>query len=230
MRKSARSLAAIASVKSSRLLLSADQVSSEQNHAPEITDTQSTPVQDHLVSGRFKGIKRERPSTEQASDTKLLKKTELLKSDHKIESCSETLVDIERLKKYQSLVEEVYLHGSSPKTDSAQSASPRTPNLNHCDAQQLGAFMESFAVAFPSECQDLKVLLDLFQERRYTVIGYAIELFSQLCRSTAICMRISNFFEHLNTKHDKMGLSHVINEMASRFQEVGSKVSVFSSS
>jgi hypothetical protein len=39
-------------------------------------------------------------------------------------------------------------------------------------------------------------------------------------------MRISNFFDNLNTKHDKSGLSELVKQFASRFQEFGSKVSV----
>ena len=38
-------------------------------------------------------------------------------------------------------------------------------------------------------------------------------------------MRISSLLKNCDTKHDKSGLTHVINEMASRFQELGSKVS-----
>jgi len=39
-------------------------------------------------------------------------------------------------------------------------------------------------------------------------------------------MRISSFFENFNTKHDKLGgLTDIINEIATRFQELGTKVS-----
>ena len=41
-------------------------------------------------------------------------------------------------------------------------------------------------------------------------------------------MRISSFFESFNTKTDKLdGLADIINELASRFQDLGTKVSCF---
>jgi len=39
-------------------------------------------------------------------------------------------------------------------------------------------------------------------------------------------MRISSFFENFNTKNDKLGgLTNIINEISTRFQELGTKVS-----
>ena len=137
----------------------------------------SIPADDQFASESCKkGIKRERSCIQQHNNSTSAKKTELLKSDHKLESCSEAHCDGKDLKKYQSLIEEVYWHGSaSPTNDSTQSESPRTPILNHGAARHLGQFIESFASAFPSEYQDLIILLDTFQERRcascYSAMG-----------------------------------------------------------
>jgi hypothetical protein len=39
-------------------------------------------------------------------------------------------------------------------------------------------------------------------------------------------MRISGFLQPIEAKYDKLGLSHIIREMASRFQELGFKVRI----
>jgi hypothetical protein len=135
--------------------------------------TPSIPADDQFVGESCKkAIKRERSCIQQDNNSKSSKKTELLKSDHKLESCC----DGKDLKTYQRLIEEVYWHGSaSPTNDSTQSDSPRTPVLNHGAARHLGQFIESFASVFPSEYQDLIILLDTFQERRcascYSAMG-----------------------------------------------------------
>jgi hypothetical protein len=123
--------------------------------------------EDHLESFTFKrGIKRERLPLMNSSSIKSPKTTEPLKSDCISESFMNDYCQSERLKTHQSLLEEVYLYGSSPKSDSAQSGSPKTPTLKHSVAQDLGQFMDSIANLFPSEYQDLTFLLDIFQERR----------------------------------------------------------------
>ena len=185
--------------------------------------------EDHLESFAFKrGIKRERLPLSNSSSIKSPKKTEPLKSDCKSESFMNDYCHSERLKTYQSLLEEVYLYGSSPKSDSAQSGSPKTPTLKHSVAQDLGEFMDSIANLFPSEYQDLTFLLDIFQERRCSQACICCTGVSHyLGRTTAICMRISNFFDNLNTKHEKSGLAELVKQFASRFQEFGSKVSSY---
>jgi hypothetical protein len=160
-----KSVRSSASVKSE---LAAERV---QRNSPEIA--QSVPADDQLlVDSCKKGIKRERSYIQLNSNSKSAKKTELLKCEHNLECCSEAYCDVKYFQKHQSLIEEVYFHGSSSHTsDSTQSESPRTPVLNHHAARHLGHFMESFASAFPSEYQDLIILLDSFQERRCSVVS-----------------------------------------------------------
>ena len=138
----------------------------KNNERPDIMQTQSNTSAGKLQSSSpNKQMKRERPSSESFSSAKSLKiEPCVLTSDVKTESRS--AADRERHKRYQSSVEEVYLHGSYAESDCAQNDSPRTPILSHSDAQHVNRFMESFAAAFPSESEDLMVLLDAFIERR----------------------------------------------------------------
>ena len=114
------------------------------------------------------GFKRERQSLEPSSNSKILK-AEPLESDIKVGTSGEADSEVQRRKIYQSLVQEVCLYGSSPKCDASQSGSPKTPPLSHFTAQHMSQFVESFICAFPSECDELFILLDAFQERRFVV-------------------------------------------------------------
>jgi hypothetical protein len=181
------------------------------------------------------GFKRERQSLEPSSNSKILK-AEPLESDIKVGTSGEADSEVQRRKIYQSLVQEVCLYGSSPKCDASQSGSPKTPPLSHFTAQHMGQFVESFICAFPSECDELFILLDAFQERRFVFLLNSVcnrslsncqSVFVIFCRTNAICMRISSFLENLNTKHDESGLSHVIKDISARFLEFGSRVSQF---
>jgi hypothetical protein len=180
------------------------------------------------------GLKRERQSLDPSSNSKI-PKAEPLEYDIKMGTSGEADSEVQRLKKYQSLVQEVCLYGSSPKYDAAQSGSPKTPTLSHFTAQHISQFVESFIRAFPSESDELFILLDAFQERRFVVkfcLFYCYlfncqSVFVIFCRTNAICMRISSFLEKLNTKHDESGLSHVIKDISARFLEFGSRVSQF---
>ncbi len=116
------------------------------------------------------GFKRERQSLELCSNSKI-SKVEPLESDINMGTTSsgEADCEVQRRKKYQSLVQEVCLYESSAKCDAAQSGSPKTPTLSHFTAQHISKFVESFAQVFPSECDELFILLDAFQERRFAV-------------------------------------------------------------
>ena len=183
--------------------------------------------QNFEVGSSGKVIKRERPFLEQTSNPKS-SKSDCLTPDIIANSRGVTKCDIESRRKYQNLVQEVYLYGSYAQHDVAQSGSPKTPILSHSSAQHISQFMESFARAFPLECKDLMILLDAFMERRlyFSLISLLSNCFDFFCRTAAICMRISSFFQNFDIKHDKLGLSNVINEIASRFQELASKASV----
>jgi hypothetical protein len=116
-------------------------------------------------------IKRERPSLEESRSAKL-SKTEIDRPApaFKTESCCKPKNDIKNLEKYQKIVQEVYLHGSHAQSDdNSQSGSPKTPTLSYSSAEHVSRFMESFAGAFPSETEDLVLLLDTFMERRQCV-------------------------------------------------------------
>jgi hypothetical protein len=137
----------------------------KNNERPDITQTQSNTSAGKLESGSpNRQIKRERTSSEPFSAKSSKIERCVLTSDVKTESLSAAIC--ERHKRYQSSVEEVYLHGSYAESDCAQNGSPRTPTLSHSAAKHVSRFMESFAAAFPSESEDLMVLLDAFIERR----------------------------------------------------------------
>ena len=141
--------------------------SDEKNHRAEIMETRRSGA--HLESSPAKkGIKRDIFARKEGSSLET-SKSKLHKSEIKIESSDVALCDLERRQKFQSLLEEVYFRGSLDGSYSPRDESPKTPLLSVCASKNLGRFIESFASAYPSECEDLIVLLDAFCERRYTI-------------------------------------------------------------
>ena len=129
------------------------------------------------------GCKRERQSLDPSSNSKI-PKAEPLEYDIEMGTSEEADSEVQRRKQYQSVVQEVCLYGSSPKCDAAQSGSPKTPTLSHFTAEHLSQFVDSFIRAFPSECDELFILLDAFQERRFVkfcLLLFAVELAISIC-------------------------------------------------
>ncbi len=146
------------------------------SHVPVHVDDQETKCcsksmqgnishQNHDCCSSGELINRKRSSLEQIRSCKSLK-IECLTPDIKNEGYSEANSIIDSRKKYQNILQEVYLYGSFNQSDTGQSGSPKTPTLKDSSAQAVSRFMESFACAFPSECDDLMALLDTFMERR----------------------------------------------------------------
>ena len=137
----------------------------EERYQSKVMDTrigavlQSKPAQ--------KGIKRENSAREESGSLET-SKPKLLKSEMKSESGGGALCDHERRKMFQCLIEEVYFRRSLAESYSPRDESPNTPLLSHCASQDVSRFMESFSRAYPSEYEDLIVLLDAFSERRCT--------------------------------------------------------------